>query len=524
MIRVRNIKIPIELDNEEYLKKKLAKKLNTNISNINNMLIHKRSLDARIKNNILYVYEIDIEINNEEKYLYLQDVIKTPNENYNFQITGTKKLINRPIIVGSGPAGLFCTYILVQNGYKPILIERGEDIDSRIKSVEEFWQTGKLNEESNVQFGCGGAGTFSDGKLNTLVKDPLNRHREVFKIFIQNGADENILYDFNPHIGTDKLRDIVKNICHKIILMGGEIKFNSKLTDIIIKENKIQEIEINNNYKIKTDILVLAIGHSARDTFNLLLTKKIEMESKPFAIGLRVQHNQDMINKSTYGEKYKLLPPASYKLTYKASNGRGVYSFCMCPGGYVVNSSSENNKLSINGMSNYLRESLNSNSAIIVTVDSKDFGNKPLDGLKFQEELESKAYLLGNGNIPIQLYGDFKKNKPSNKFGTIKPIFKGNYTFANLNELLPNYISSSFIEGMNHFDKIIKGFGNDDVILSGIESRTSSPIKIKRNEQGVCNIEGIYPCGEGPGYAGGITSAAMDGLKIAEDIASEYFE
>ena len=406
-------------------------------------------------------------------------------------------------------------------------MERGENIDDRIKTVENFWKNGILNPESNVQFGEGGAGTFSDGKLNTLVKDSSFRNKKVLEIFVECGAPEEILYINKPHIGTDLLRDVVKNIRNKIIEFGGEFKFNSCLTNINVLDNKITSIEINNNEIILTDVLVLAIGHSSRDTFRMLYKNKLNMSAKPFAIGVRVQHNQEMINISQYGENYPTeLPVASYKLTHKAKNGRGVYTFCMCPGGFVVNSSSEANRLAINGMSNHLRNEKNANSAVIVTISPDDFGNNPLDGVIFQEKLEELAFEKGNGQIPVQLFKDFKdfkNNKESNEFKTVNPIFKGNYKFTNLHEILPDYISDAIIEALDAWNNKIKGFSNEDTIIAAIESRTSSPIKIHRDDlTGEANIQGIYPCGEGAGYAGGITSSAMDGLKVAEYISKKY--
>ena len=434
-----------------------------------------------------------------------------------------KCLTYRPIVVGSGPAGLFCAYMLALHNYKPIVIERGQDVDKRIIDVETFWQTGILNPSSNVQFGEGGAGTFSDGKLNTLVKDPLNRHRKVFEIFVEAGAKEEILYENKPHIGTDLLIDIVKNIRYKIIAMGGEFRFDTCLTNIICDKQNLVGIQVNNNRIINTEVLVLAIGHSARDTFKMLSESSLTMQSKPFAVGVRIQHPQSLINKSQYGVvNHSILPNASYKLTHKASNGRGVYTFCMCPGGYVVNASSETNMLAINGMSNYKRDSENANSAVIVTVNPKDFGNDIMSGVEFQRELERKAFIEGKGNIPIQLYGDFKHNKISECFGNIKPIFKGQYTFGNIRNIFPNYINETLIEGIENFSKRINGYASDDAIIAGVESRTSSPIKIIRNDFCESNIKGIYPAGEGAGYAGGITSAAIDGIIVAENIAKIY--
>ena len=506
MIRIRQVKAKIDSSKKELIKN-IADKLKIKQDEIIDFTIKKKSLDARDKQDICYVYEFDVKVKDENKVLKRKsnDIFKSPKEEYVFNITGTKKLEHRPIIVGAGPAGLFCGYMLAKYGYQPIIIERGEKVEDRIKTVEKFWQTGELNKESNVQFGEGGAGTFSDGKLNTLVKDKMFRNKKVLEIFVEAGAPEEILYINKPHIGTDLLRTVVKNLRDKIIEMGGEFKYNSCLTDINIENGRVTSIEINDHETVNTDILVLAIGHSARDTFRMLNNKKLEMSAKPFAIGVRVQHKQQMINKSQYGENYPAdLPTASYKLTYKASNGRGVYTFCMCPGGFVVNSSSEENRLAINGMSNFARNEENANSAVIVTVTPEDFGEGPLDGLKFQEKLEEITYQKGNGKIPVQLFGDFKDNKVSKDFRDVNPIMKGNYEFANLQEILPDYITKSLIEGITEFDKKIKGFSNEDTILAAIESRTSSPIRIQRDEKGECNINGIYPCGEGAGYAGGI--------------------
>ena len=516
MIRLRQVRVPI--DNEKDLKKKVSKLLKTKESNIKNIKCIKKSIDARDKNNILYVYELDVEVLSEDiilKKINSKDIFKSISKNYSFPKINNKS--KKIVIVGSGPAGLFCGYVLAEAGYKPIIIERGEKIEDRVKTVEEFWKNNNLNINSNVCFGEGGAGTFSDGKLNTLTKDKESRGNKVFSIFIENGAPKEIAYDSLPHIGTDKLREVVKNIRNKIIDMGGEFLFNSLVTDINIKNNKVCSVIVNNN-EIECDNLVLAIGHSARDTFEMLHKKGVCMESKPFAVGLRVEHPQSMINKSQYGESYKKLNPASYKLTYNTKKGRGVYSFCMCPGGYVVNSSTEKDGLVINGMSDYKRDSKNSNSAIVVTVNKNDYGKELFDGVKFQRELERQAYKLGEGNIPVQLYKDFIDKKISTKFN-YDPCIKGNYKFSDLNKLLPDYVSDSIKEALPMFGKKIKGFDRDDTIMLGIESRTSSPIKIKRNEKGISNIEGIYPCGEGAGYSGGITTSAIDGIKQAENIA-----
>lgn len=527
MIRVRQIKIDVCNDNVEQIKNELCKKIKISKNDIKDIKIVKKSLDARNKPRLYYVYEVDIEVIDKNRILKRcksnKDVLITPMEEYVYPVIGNKELNKRPIIVGSGPAGLFCAYLLALMGYNPLVIERGEKIEDRVNTVEEFWNTGKLNKESNVQFGEGGAGTFSDGKLNTLTKDSNNRFRMVFETFVSCGSNEDIMYSNTPHIGTDVLRNVIINMREKIIASGGEFLYNACLTDIKVTNNKISSIIINNNLVIDTDILVLAIGHSARDTFKMLYDNKLEMESKPFAVGIRIQHPQEIINKNQYGDNYyKGLPPANYKLTYKSMDGRGVYSFCMCPGGYVVNTSSEEGRLAINGMSYRDRGSINANSAIVVTVTPDDFGNNPLDGIKYQRELEERAYSLGGGRIPMQLLRDYYEDRISSKLGTVQPIFKGEYSFANLNELYPEYINKSLKEALVNFGKKIKGFDDDDSIISGIESRTSSPVKIVRNEEYVSNIEGIYPCGEGAGYAGGITTSSVDGLKVAEAIISKY--
>lgn len=523
MIRLRQIEVPIE--NEDSLKKKCASKLKINEEKIKKIIINKKSIDARDKSNILYCYEVDIEVENEKIILKKnksKDILKTPNENYQFKITGTNKMKSRPIIVGAGPSGLFCGYILSKYGYRPLIIERGEKIEKRVEIVEKFWETGKLNNASNVQFGEGGAGTFSDGKLNTQVKDKEFRNKQILKIFVECGAPKDILYLNKPHIGTDKLREVVINLRNKIIKMGSEIRYNTCLTNLIINDEKINAIEVNNTEIIETDALIVCIGHSARDTFKMLKNNKVQMEPKSFAVGLRIQHSQENINFSQYGEFASKLPPAIYKLTYRASNERGVYTFCMCPGGFVVNASSEEGHLVVNGMSNYLRETKNANSAVVVTVTPDDFNNSLFGGMEFQEKLERKAFEIADGKIPVQLLEDFMNNKMSTKIKDVTPIMKGSYEFANLQEILPEFITQSIKEAIPQFDKKIKGFANKDAILAGVETRTSSPIRILRDEEGQNVIRGIYPTGEGAGYAGGIMSAAMDGLKTAENIARIY--
>lgn len=524
MIRVNQISVLIKRNKEEEILNQCAKKLKIKRSEIKTYRIYKKSLDARKKPKLFYSYELDIEVRDEKKVsTHNKDITVTPVEQYIFKVTGQERLQNRPVIVGSGPCGLFCAYFLAEAGYHPIILERGEEVDKRTETVNQFWETGKLNTSSNVQFGEGGAGTFSDGKLNTLKKDKSFRQKRIFEILVQAGAPKDILYENKPHIGTDLLRKIVKNLRNEIIKMGGEFHFQTTLTDINIENKKIKSIIVNKTKEIPVTVLILALGHSARDTFQMLYQRNLRMEAKPFAVGLRIQHSQKDINISQYGEEnIKILPPASYKLTYQSSNGRGVYTFCMCPGGYVVNASSEANSIAVNGMSNHARESENANSAVIVTVSTKDFGNHPLDGIKFQRKLEEKAYQEGYGKIPIQTLKDFKENKKSTALGNIRPMIKGNYQFANLRNLFSDEISNALLEAMEDFEHKIKGFGNNDTILAGVESRTSSPLRILRNDEFISNIDGIYPGGEGAGYAGGITSAAIDGIKVAEQIAKKY--
>lgn len=523
MVKIQQIKLPVSCTKED-LENKIKKLLKISSDDLISWNIRRQSLDARRKPDLFFVYTVEVAVKREKQVLKKvnnKNIMSTTPVNFSYlKADKNITLKKRPVIVGSGPAGLFCAYYLVKAGLKPLIIERGEDVENRLKTVEKFWETGTLNTESNVQFGEGGAGTFSDGKLNTLVKDTKGRNQEVLKIFVEFGAPEEILYQQKPHLGTDLLIGIVKNMRNYIKSAGGEFSFSSKMTDIQIENGIIKSITINDVENVETDCLVLAIGHSARDTFMLLKNKNLPMEAKAFAVGLRIEHLQTLINLYQYGqENSSYLSAASYKLTHKCQNKRGVYSFCMCPGGFVVNASSEEKRLAVNGMSYHDRDSDNANSALIVTVVPEDFpGTDVLRGMEFQRNLEEKAYKLGKGNIPIQLYGDFVQNKTSVSLGKVNPSMKGNYSFANLRELLPEELNTSLIEGIEAFEKIIPGFSGEDSVLSGIESRTSSPVRIVRNELFESEICGIYPCGEGAGYAGGITSAAMDGLKVGEAI------
>ena len=525
MIRISQLKLPIT-HTKAQLEKKIAKALK-NPGNSFTYEIRKQSLDCRHKNDKIFVYTIDVTIRDEQKLarkVNNNNIMLIKEKPYEFPSPGEIPLLHSPVIVGSGPAGLFCGWYLAKAGYCPIILERGEEADKRQKTVENFWKNGVLDPESNVQFGEGGAGTFSDGKLNTLVKDPYGRNHEVLKRFVAAGAPEEIIYQQKPHLGTDVLVGIVEKMRHEIEEMGGKFCFRSKVTDLIFENNTLKEIEINNDKRIPAQVCVLAPGHSARDTFEMLQKRGVYMEPKSFAVGLRIEHPQEMINMDLYGEpENELLGAASYKVTHKCANGRGVYSFCMCPGGYVVNASSEPGRLAVNGMSYQARDSRNANSAMIVTVTPEDFPDKGvLGGVEFQRDLEKKAWELGEGKIPVQLFGDFCKNQASEALGEVTPCMKGEYILTNVRSVLPKAVGDSIEEGVRAFGKRISGFDREDALLSGIESRTSSPVRIVRDQELTANMAGIYPCGEGAGYAGGITSAAMDGIKVAETVCRKY--
>ena len=509
MIKITNIKIRADLSDDE-LFEKIYKKYKINKNDVTERRIIKKSIDARTKADIFYNYSVELECKNENKIKNVQIVKKEEP----FKIIVNRKSSKRPVIIGAGPAGLFSALTLAQNGIKPIIIEQGKTVDERKKDVEEFQKTGKLNTLSNVQFGEGGAGTFSDGKLTSGIHNPLCKI--VLKEFYNFGAPEQILYINKPHIGTDNLINIIRNMRNEIIKLGGEFLFNEKVTDFEFENSKVTAVICGK--RIETDTVILAIGHSARSTFEKLYEKGVKMEKKNFSIGVRIEHKQSMINKSQYGEITKLkLPPAEYKMAYHGEN-RSCYTFCMCPGGTVIASSSEPETIVTNGMSVYARNGENANSAVLVNVTPNDFkGESPLEGMYFQKDLEQKAFKLGgsNYNAPIQRFEDFENNVKSTHIGEIKPTYKPGVTLSNLNEILPDFISKTLIEGIKYFDKSIKGFAHPDAILTGVETRSSSPVQITRNENKQSNIKGLYPCGEGAGYAGGIMSAAVDGIKCA---------
>ena len=532
-IRVNNIVLDIDdcaQDNINAVKIKAAKIMRVGFSEIKDCRIAKESIDARKKNNIKFNYAASIKMDNEVRVVERANHkdVKLEEVKYDAEFEfGSRAMESRPIIVGMGPAGMFAGLLMAQKGYNPLIVERGEQVENRTKSINKFWTRAVLNTESNVQFGEGGAGTFSDGKLTTRIKD-TTRCDFILEEFVKAGAPAEIVYAGKPHIGTDLLKEVVKNIRQSIIKLGGEVRFNSKLEDITIKDKKIKSVIVNGE-EIACDNLILAIGHSSRDTYEMLYKKGVFMSSKPFAMGVRIEHPQDMINVNQYGKyaNHPRLKGADYKLTYTSEkSGRSVYSFCMCPGGEVVAAASEQGCLAINGMSEYKRDKGNANSAIVVSVGPKDFASDdPLAGIEFQRHYEALAYEIGgsNYNAPVQLVGDFLKSTVSSELGGIKPSYIPGYKFADLTKCLPSYVTDAIKEALPKFDHKINGYAREDAVMTGIETRTSAPLRIDRNEnlQSI-SLEGLFPAGEGAGYAGGIISAAVDGLKIAEIIMKNW--
>ena len=519
-------------ENEILLKAKIAAILNLPEEDILNFKVIKKAIDSRKKSAIIFVYSLDVEVRDSSKIKEFNTRYRVRFQTpYNYELKKIDatllkskyfKELKRPVIIGSGPSGLFAALILVKAGLRPIIFERGEDVDLRIKSVSNFFNFGKLNLESNVQFGEGGAGTFSDGKLYTLINDP--RSSFIFSELIEAGAPAEIAYSATPHIGTDKLREIVKNIRAKIIAQGGEFRFNTCLTNIEIKNDKIVAAIFNNTEKILVDNLILAIGHSARDTCQMLYENKLEMSSKAFAVGLRIEHKAKAINKAQYGNFFnnKKLGTARYKLVEHPAGERSVYTFCMCPGGYVMGAASEEDGVVTNGMSEYFQDGKNSNSALLVPVTPADFSSDhPLAGVEFQRVWERKAYEAGGSDYsaPVQLVGDFLAGRPSFlKLDEVNPTYKPGVKLTSLENCLPPYVISSIKKAIPLMAKKINGFDNPEAVLTGVETRTSSPLRFFRDEFCQSNIKGLFPAGEGAGYAGGIVSSAIDGLVVAEAI------
>ena len=526
MIRITDLHLPVNYNSDD-LENKICKCLKISKNNIIKYSIFRKSIDARKKHDIHFIITADVYLNNNENSCLAKAKCKNAQikKEYEYKIKKIGNKISKPLIVGAGPAGLFAALILAQAGAEPILIERGKKVEERIKDVETFWLTGKLDTNSNVQFGEGGAGTFSDGKLNTGTKD--ERARKVLLEFVKHGAPEEILYNAKPHIGTDKLRNTVRSIRKEIISLGGKVLFETQFSGIKSKDDKvIGAIILHNGNKsiIETDNIILAIGHSARDTFEEIYNFGIPIEQKPFSIGARIEHLRKKIDKIQYSDfaGNKNLGAASYKLNIHLNNGRGVYTFCMCPGGKVVAAASEEKRLVTNGMSNFARNEVNSNSALLVGITPEDFmSDHKLAGMYLQRELEKKAFIYGGENFcaPVQKVGDFIKNVNSTEFGEVLPSYKPGTNFCKMDNILPDFVCNSLRKALPLLNNKLKGFADNDALLTGVESRSSSPIRILRDDSmESVKIKGLYPCGEGAGYAGGIVSAAVDGIKCAEKI------
>ncbi len=533
MIRLTEIRLPLTHEEGE-LREAIAKNLRIPAQQVLSFTLFKRGYDARKKNNIQLIYTLDVEVENEAELLAtLSDdphVRITPDMEYKFVAQAPADLTERPVVIGFGPCGLFAGLVLAQMGFKPIIVERGKEVRERTKDTFGFWRKRTLNPESNVQFGEGGAGTFSDGKLYSQVKDPHFYGRKVITEFVAAGAPEEIMYVSKPHIGTFKLVTMIEKMRATILELGGEIRFSTRVDDIHQQEGKITGVTLSNGEVLHSRHVVLAVGHSARDTFEMLYQRGVYMEAKPFSVGFRIEHKQSMIDEARFGPSagHPILGAADYKLVHHCKNGRTVYSFCMCPGGTVVAATSEEGRVVTNGMSQYSRAERNANSAIVVGIDpERDYPGDPLAGIRFQRELESGAYQLGGANYdaPAQTIGDFLAGREPNALGDVEPSFTPGIKLTDLSKALPAFAIEAIREAIPAFDRQIKGFASDDGLLTGVETRTSSPICIKRGKdfQSI-NLQGFYPAGEGAGYAGGILSAGIDGIKVAEAVARDMLK
>ncbi len=529
MLRLSEIRLPLN-HSEEALEAAILGRLNISRDLLTGFSIHKRSYDARKKGGILLVYIVDVETTGERELLLKfgtdPHIGPTPDTTYHLVGKAPKDLRFRPVVIGTGPCGMFAGLILAQMGFRPIILERGKQVRERSIDTFGFWREGTLNPESNAQFGEGGAGTFSDGKLYSQVKDSKYLGRKVLDEFVKAGANPEILFINKPHIGTYKLIRIIENMRASIVALGGEIRFESRVDDIAIEDGQVLGVKLASGEVIESRHIVLAVGHSARDTFEMLFKRGVYIEPKPFSIGFRIEHPQRLIDECRFGKQagHKLLGAADYKLVHHAKNRRSVYSFCMCPGGMVVAAASEAGHLVTNGMSQYSRSERNANSAIVVGITPADYPEHALSGIALQRRFEQKAFELGGSNYhaPGQLVGDFLAGRPSHEFGTVKPSYAPSMQLTDLSEALPGYAIEAIREALPAFEKQIKGFAMRDAILTGVETRTSSPIRIKRNPDGQSqNTRGLFPAGEGAGYAGGILSAGIDGIKAAEAAALE---
>lgn len=531
MLRIRDLKLSLDkainYDTEiSNLKRLLLYTFQIKESDILQLELYKKAVDARKKEHIHFVYSIDLSLKDESKIRKLNDprISETPIIQPLNIPSGQEILSKRPVIIGFGPSGIFSALLLAKKGYRPIVLERGNDVDHRHEAMNEFYRSGMFKEEASILFGEGGAGTYSDGKLTTLVNDL--RSRFVLEELVNHGAPKEILYINKPHVGTDLLRGIIKNIRKTIIALGGEVRFNSCVTDIIVENQELKGVIVNHKDKIMTEACLLGIGHSARDTFKMLYDNKIIMTPKPFAIGVRIEHPQQLINEAQYGQyaNHPALGAADYKLSFH-DDQRSAYTFCMCPGGYVVCATSEEGGVVTNGMSENKRDSQNANSALLVNVSPADFPtDHPLAGIEYQRHFEQLAYKLAGSNYhaPAQKVGDFLKNRLTQNVGKVIPTYKPGVTWVKMTDIFPAYITDTLKKALLDFDRKLKGFASDDAIMTGVETRSSSPVRITRDEIHQANIRGLYPMGEGAGYAGGIMSAAMDGMKTAEQIIMKY--
>ncbi|MEZ9953780.1 NAD(P)/FAD-dependent oxidoreductase [Vibrio splendidus] len=533
MIRLTEIKLPLDHE-ESAIQDAIEAKLGINADQVLSFNIFKRGYDARKKSKILLIYTLDVLVENEAELLeqFISDphVKVTPDMEYKFVAKAVENQTERPVVIGFGPCGLFAGLVLAQMGFNPIIVERGKEVRERTKDTFGFWRKRTLNTESNVQFGEGGAGTFSDGKLYSQVKDPKHYGRKVIEEFVAAGAPEEILYVSKPHIGTFKLVTMIEKMRASIIELGGEIRFSTRVDDVHMEDGQITGLTLSNGEEIKTRHVVLAVGHSARDTFEMLYERGVYMEAKPFSVGFRIEHKQAMIDEARFGKNAgnPILGAADYKLVHHCKNGRTVYSFCMCPGGTVVAATSEEGRVVTNGMSQYSRAERNANSAIVVGIDpERDYPGDALAGIRLQRELESAAYVLGGENYdaPAQKIGDFLKGRDPSEIGEVKPSFTPGIHLTDISKALPDFAIEAIREAIPAFEKKIKGFSTPDGLLTGVETRTSSPVCIKRGKdyQSI-NLKGFFPAGEGAGYAGGILSAGIDGIKAAEALAISMAE
>ena len=525
MIRLRDIPLPPE-HNAHQLQFEAAQLLHVSVSKIRHLKIVRRSVDARKKPDIKIIYTIDVAVDGNEKRILKQSGCKRATiapVSYYKAAKNVPQPEKRPVVVGFGPAGMFAALVLAIAGWKPLVLERGEDAETRHEKVQKFFETGVLDVRSNVQFGEGGAGTFSDGKLNTGVNNP--RIGWILEQFVKAGAREDILYDAKPHVGTDVLLTVVQNIRRRIISLGGEVRFNTQVTGLCTENGKLTGLKTEAGEIIPCDSCVLAIGHSARDTFEMLEATGIPMEPKPFAMGVRIEHKQTTVDESQYGMVSPVLPPADYKLVEHLEDAT-VYTFCMCPGGHVVAAASEEGRLVTNGMSYADRDGENANAALLVTVNPADFPYEgALGGMKWQREIEEKAYCVsGSYRAPAQLVGDFLAGKASTGEGTVKPTYRPGVHWCDLHEVLPERIARSIAEALPKLDGRLKGFADGDAVMTAPETRSSSPVRMIRNDSRQSALEGLYPTGEGAGYAGGIMSAAIDGMMTAEAILGVAYD